>query len=140
MSVAFYSHFGYLLIKDNKGKKDRKTILSRHLVLLLRVYYKPFYWLFEGQTGCKYSTSSIRAIFRKPVKETNSNPWVTVHTLRHSFATHCIENNVNMRHLENLLGHSFQKTTEIYAKTTEINDENITNPLGSLLKNNTLQR
>jgi site-specific recombinase XerD len=95
--------------------------------------------LFEGQSGCKYSTSSIRAIFRKAVKETNSNPWATVHTLRHSFATHCIENNVHMRHLQNMLGHSSPKTTEIYTKTIAINNKTVTSPLDTLLKKNTLQ-
>ncbi len=137
-----HSKDGYLYIKDSKGKKDRKTILSDQLILLLRVYYKkykPSYWLFEGQSGCQYSTSSIRAVFRKSVKETNSNPWATVHTLRHSFATHCIENNINLRHLQNMLGHSSPKTTEIYTKTIEINNKTITSPLDSLLKNNTLQ-
>ncbi|MEW4925294.1 tyrosine-type recombinase/integrase [Algibacter sp. 2305UL17-15] len=137
-----HSSEGYLFIKDSKGKKDRKTILSEHLVLLLRAYYKqykPAYWLFEGQTGGQYSATSIRAIFRKAVKETNSNPWATVHTLRHSFATHCIENNINMRHLQNMLGHNSPKTTEIYTKTIEINNKTITSPLDSLLKNTTLQ-
>jgi len=137
-----HSKDGYLYIKDSKGKKDRKTILSQQLIILLRAYYKaykPSYWLFEGQSGCQYSTSSIRAIFRKSVKETNSNPWATVHTLRHSFATHCIENNINLRHLQNMLGHSSPKTTEIYTKTIEINNKTITSPLDSLLKNSTLQ-
>ncbi|MGB1000409.1 MAG: tyrosine-type recombinase/integrase, partial [Flavobacteriales bacterium] len=100
--VDIHSKDGYLFIKDSKGKKDRKTILPQQLLLLLRTYYKayrPSYWLFEGQSGSKYSTTSIRNIFRKAVKETNSNPWATVHTLRHSFATHCIENNINIRHL-----------------------------------------
>jgi site-specific recombinase XerD len=136
-----HSTDGYLFIKDSKGKKDRKTILSQQLVVLLRAYYKeykPSYWLFEGQSGEKYSTASIRAIFRKAIKDTNSNPWATVHTLRHSFATHCIENNVNMRHLQNMLGHSSPKTTEIYTKTIEINNKTITSPLDSLLKNSNL--
>ncbi|MEP3836620.1 MAG: tyrosine-type recombinase/integrase [Algibacter sp.] len=139
--VDVHSKDGYLFIKDSKGKKDRKTILSEHLVLLLRDYYKkykPSYWLFEGRSGDQYSAASIRAIFRKSVKETDSNPWATVHTLRHSFATHCIENNVSMRHLQNMLGHNSPKTTEIYTKTIEINNKTITSPLDSLLKNSTL--
>ncbi|MDO6761734.1 tyrosine-type recombinase/integrase [Tamlana sp. 2_MG-2023] len=132
-----HSKDGYLFIKDSKGKKDRKTILPEQLLVLLRDYYKaykPSYWLFEGQSGCKYSTASIRAVFRKAVKETNSNPWATVHTLRHSFATHCIENNINIRHLQNMLGHSSPKTTEIYTKTIEINNKTIKSPLDSLFK------
>jgi site-specific recombinase XerD len=136
--VDVHSKEGYLFVKDSKGKKDRKTILSDHLVVLLRNYYlkeKPSYWLFEGQTGGQYSTTSVRAIFRKAVKETNSNPWSTVHTLRHSFATHCIEDNVNLRYLQNMLGHNSPKTTEIYTKTIHINKKNIKSPLDGILEN-----
>src|SRR5690554_4878836 len=80
---------GYLFIKDSKGKKDRHTVLSPHLLKLLREYYrehKPSYWLFEGQNGGQYSPRSIQNIFRKAVKETGANPWSTPHTFRHSFA------------------------------------------------------
>ena len=95
--------------------------------------------IFEGQTGGKYSTASVRAIFRKAVAETNSNPWSTVHTLRHSFATHCIENNVNLRYLQNMLGHNSPKTTEIYTKTIHINNKNIESPLDNMLKNSSFK-
>ena len=135
--VDIHSDMGFIYIKDSKGKKDRKTVLSEHLLVLLREYYKeyrPSYWLFEGQTGGQYSKSSIRAIFRKAVSETNSNPWSTVHTLRHSFATHSIQNNVSLRHLQTMLGHNSPKTTEIYTKTIEINNKKITSPLDKLLK------
>ncbi len=132
---------GYIFIKGAKGKKDRKTVLSVYLLNILRKYYihyKPSYWLFEGQTGEKYSAASIAKIFRKAVKETNSNPWATVHTLRHSFATHCIQNGVNMRHIQNMLGHNSPETTELYTKTIEINNKKIKSPLDNLIKNNTL--
>ena len=140
--VDIHSEEGYIYVKDSKGKKDRKSILSNHLVLLLREYYKEFrpsYWLFEGVNGGKYSSSSITSIFRKAVKASNANPWATVHTLRHSFATHCLQNNVHMRHIQNMLGHNSPKTTEIYTKTIEINNKNITSPLDNLIKNNNLR-
>ncbi len=140
--VDIHSDEGFIFVKDSKGKKDRKTILSPHLVVLLRTYYKahrPSYWLFEGQTGGKYSVGSVRSIFRKAVDVTNSNPWSTVHTLRHSFATHCIEHKVNLRHIQTMLGHNSPKTTEIYTRTIEINNKKITSPLDYLLNNNTLQ-
>lgn len=140
--VDIHSDTGFIFIKDSKGKKDRKTVLSEHLLLLLREYYKeykPSYWLFEGQTGGQYSMSSIRAIFRRAVEETNSNPWSTVHTLRHSFATHSIQNNVSLRHLQAMLGHNSPKTTEIYTKTIEINNKKIMSPLDKLLKKSNLR-
>lgn len=135
--VDIHSDEGYIFVKDSKGKKDRKTILSPDLVKLLRKYYKlhrPSYWLFEGQTGGKYSKTSVRNIFRKAVKESGSNPWATVHTLRHSFATHCIENNINLRYIQNMMGHNSPKTTELYTKTISINNKNISSPLDYLLK------
>src|SRR5690606_33028939 len=79
---------GYIFIKDSKGKRDRHTVLSPLLLELLRAYYKqhkPSYWLFEGQDGGQYSATSIQQIYRAAVKATNSNPWSTPHTLRHSF-------------------------------------------------------
>lgn len=133
---------GFIFIKDSKGKKDRKTVLSVHLLELLRRYYlryRPSYWLFEGQTGGRYSVTSVRKIFRKAVKATNSNAWATVHTLRHSFATHCIEDGIHMRYLQNMLGHNSPKTTEVYTKTIHVNNKNIISPLDKLLENRNLQ-
>ncbi len=133
---------GYVFVKASKGKRDRKTVLSLYLIDLITEYiksFKPSYWLFEGQTGGKYSLTSIRKIFRKAVAKTGSNPWATVHTLRHSFATHLVERHVNLRHIQNMLGHSSPKTTEIYTKTIEINNKKITSPLDYILKNSNLR-
>jgi len=76
--------------------------------------------------------SSIRAIFRRAVQAANANPWATVHTLRHSFATHCIQNNVNMRHVQLMLGHSSPKTTELYTKLLAVDNKKITSPLDNI--------
>ena len=126
---------GYIFIKDSKGKKDRHTVLSGHLLDLLREYYrqhKPSYWLFEGQEGGQYSAKSIQCIYRKAVKETNSNPWSTPHTLRHSFATHLMQQGVNIRYIQSALGHSSSKTTEVYTRVLGISNKTLKSPLDTL--------
>lgn len=110
-----HSDEGYIFIKGAKGKKDRKSVLSPVMLTQLRKYYlvyKPAYWLFEGQEGGQYSATSIQAVFRRAIEKSNSNPWTTVHTLRHSFATHLLQKGTNLRYVQALLGHESSKTTE----------------------------
>lgn len=137
------SREGYLFIKGAKGKKDRRGIISEQLLILLRVYfrkYRPAYWLFEGQTGGQYSTTSIQKIFRKAVKKSNLNPWATPHTLRHSFATHLLEQGVNLRYIQSILGHASPKTTEIYTHLLKIDKNTVQSPLDVMGKNFNLYR
>jgi integrase/recombinase XerD len=132
-----HSDEGYLFIKDSKGKRDRKTVLSPMVLDYLRTYYKkykPSYWLFEGQTGGKYSNRSIQQILRHAVEVSGVNPWGTVHTLRHSFATHLLLNGTNLRVIQTLLGHSSSKTTEIYTHVLAVNNKTVKSPL-DFLKN-----
>ncbi|WP_339750825.1 tyrosine-type recombinase/integrase [Algoriphagus aquimarinus] len=134
-SRDIHSDEGYIFIKGAKGKKDRKTVLSPVLLVLLRKYYKaykPSYWLFEGQEGGQYSATSIQAVFRRAVEKSNSNPWATVHTLRHSFATHLLQKGTNLRYLQALLGHESSKTTEIYTHVLSISNKNIQSPLDGI--------
>ncbi len=128
---------GYIFIKGAKGKKDRRTVLSEKLLILLREYfkqYRPAYWLFEGQDGGQYSARSLQAVFRKAAEKSNINPWATLHTLRHSFATHCLQNGMNLRQVQVLLGHSSPKTTEIYTHVLEISNKVLKSPL-DMMKN-----
>jgi len=127
---------GYLFIKGGKGKKDRHTVLSEYLLTLLRKYYreyKPAYWLFEGMDGGKYSAQSVQLVFRQAQQATGANPWATPHTLRHSFATHLLENGENLRNIQILLGHENSKTTEIYTHVVGINNKKLRNPLDIMM-------
>jgi integrase/recombinase XerD len=124
-------------VRNGKGKKDRITLLSQDLLVLLRDYYKvyrPKQWLFEGPTGGQYSTSSIRQVFNRAKIKARINAKATVHTLRHSFATHLLENGVNLRYIQQLLGHSSSKTTEIYTHVSQTHLTNITSPFDLLTK------
>jgi len=130
------SHDMQIFIKGGKGKKDRTTMLAEHTLELLREYYvayKPSYWLFEGQSGGRYSTSSINKVFRKAAKATNIAQWATPHTLRHSFATHLLMANVNLRYIQSCLGHASSETTEIYTHIVNINNNNVRSPLDRLM-------
>lgn len=125
----------FIFIKDAKGKKDRRSVLSQSLTKSIKVYldkYKPAYWLIEGADGGQYSSSSIQKIFRAAVKNAGINPWATPHTLRHSFATHLLQQGVNLRYVQTLLGHSSSKTTEIYTHVMNINNKIIQSPLDSI--------
>jgi len=122
-------------IRNAKGRKDRITLLPESLLKLLRTYYKvyrPKQWLFEGPDGQPYSVTSIRNIFKRARKAANIQKPATVHTLRHSFATHLLENGTNLRYIQKLLGHNSSKTTEIYTHVCETDLTKIISPLDSL--------
>lgn len=92
-------------IKNAKGKKDRYTLLSGQFLKLLREYYqeyRPKVYLFEGQNGGKYSSSSAQNILRNAVVKARIQKRVTLHTLRHSFATHLLENGTDIRYIQSL--------------------------------------
>jgi len=122
-------------ITNSKGNKDRYTLLSEKLTQLLRIYYqayKPKYWLFEGQGGGQYSATSIENIFRKALKKANIDKHATPHTLCHSFATHLLEQGISIRFIQDLMGHSSIKTTEIYTHVSSRHLSKIQNPLDNL--------
>ena len=122
-------------IKGGKGKKDRITILAENIIEDIQKYldqYTPDYWLFEGQTGGQYSMSSIRKIFRRSVDKAGLDPFSTVHTLRHSFATHLHERGMDIRNIQELLGHSSSETTDIYTHITQKSKKKLFSPLDFL--------
>ena len=124
-----------IFVKAGKGKKDRFTLLSDTLLKELAIYYqhyKPSYWLFEGQTGGQYSARSVQNILKDAVVKSGVNPFATVHTLRHSFATHLVLEGVDILSVQKLMGHESPETTEIYVHLTGEQIRRIQSPLDKL--------
>lgn len=123
-------------IKQSKGKKDRVVPIGDKLIELLREYYrlyKPKTWLFEGQIrGEKYSEKSLENVLKQSVKKAKINKPVTLHWLRHSFATHLLEAGTDIRYIQEILGHSSSRTTEIYTHVSTKNIQNIKSPFEDL--------
>ena len=122
-------------IRNSKGNKDRVIMLSSSLLEDLRRYFKMYYpkvYLFEGQGGGMYSAKSVQNVVKMAAKKAGIQKQVTPHVLRHSFATHLIENGTDIRYIQKLLGHSSIKTTEIYTHVTDAAKLKIKSPLDLL--------
>jgi site-specific recombinase XerD len=119
-------------VQDAKGSKDRYSLLSNTALKDLRAYYKqwkPKVYLFESPKGEKYSPNSVGKIVTNAAIKAGINKRVSPHTLRHSFATHLLENGTDLRYIQLLLGHSSTKTTEIYTHVAKSSFNSIKNPL-----------
>jgi integrase/recombinase XerD len=119
-------------VRQGKGMKDRYTLLSTNLLKDLRTYfkkYRPKTWLFESLNGDHYSASSVLAIVKTAARKAGIKKKVSPHMLRHSFATHLLENGTDLRYIQTLLGHSSSKTTEIYTHVAIRAFRLIKNPL-----------
>ena len=119
-------------IKGAKGKKDRIFLLSENTLHLLRDYYKsykPNVYIFEGPRGYKYSPTSVANILKKSAEKAGITKKVTPHMLRHSFATHLLEQCTDLRYIQELLGHNSSKTTEIYTHVSKKAIDRIRNPI-----------
>lgn len=123
-------------IKQAKGKKDRVVPLSQKLLEELRAYYrmyKPKTYLFEGQEeGSKYSEASLQKVLKIALNRAKINKPATLHWLRHSYATHLLEQGTDLRYIQELLGHSSSRTTEIYTHVSQKNLQLIKSPFDSL--------
>jgi integrase/recombinase XerD len=125
-----------ILIKQSKGKKDRIVPLSSKILEMLREYYrlyKPKTYLFEGQKiGEKYDYRSLQLVLKQAVKKAGIQKPVTIHWLRHSYATHLLESGTDLRYIQELLGHNSSKTTEIYTHVSTKNIQHIKSPFDDL--------
>ena len=126
-----------LFIRKAKGRKDRYVFLAKAYIPLMSNYiatYKPRKWFVEGPGGKPYSASSVRSILRQSCKRAGIHKEVTPHTLRHSFATHLLEQGVDVRYIQELLGHSRPETTMIYTHITRQDLRKIESPLDVLAR------
>lgn len=126
-------------LHNAKGRKDRYTILSQVAEKYLKVYikeYRPERWLFPGATPGRHIVErTVQHIFEKTLEKTAIIKKVSVHTLRHSFATHLLEGGTDLRYIQELLGHASSKTTEIYTHVSKNNIASIQSPLDRLFTN-----
>jgi len=125
-----------LKVEKGKGRKDRFVVLANTFLPLLKNYlttYAPKVYFIEGPQGTKYSESSIRKFLHKSVQNAGISKKVTPHTLRHSYATHLLENGVGIRHIQELLGHAKPETTMIYTHVAKKDLLDIQSPLDTIL-------
>ena len=125
-----------VLLKNSKGQKDRIVPLSPFILEMLREYYKlfkPKTYLFEGQTaGMAYDSRSLQLILKQALQKTGITKPATLHWLRHSYATHLLESGTDLRYIQELLGHSSSKTTEIYTHVSTKSLQQIKSPFDDL--------
>lgn len=120
-------------VSNGKGNKQRYTIISDKVIVLLRDYYKkyrPSKYLFEGQRpGIPLDPNTIRYAFNKSIEKAGIKKSVTFHSLRHSFATHLLEQGINLKLIQRLLGHHSLKTTMVYLHVANTDVDKIANPM-----------
>jgi len=130
------SHRMLIKIRGAKGKKDRYVQLAKGILTLLREYYKkekPQTWLFEGTIGKQYSATSIFNTVKDTAKKAGIKKRVYPHILRHSFATHHLEQGTDLRFIQEFLGHESSKTTEIYTHVSKSELSKFRNPIDDIL-------
>lgn len=125
-----------VIIRQSKGRKDRIAPLSIKIIELLRGYfvaYKPKIWLFEGQDkSSKYDERSLANVLKQAVEKSKIKKPVTLHWLRHSYATHLLENGTDLRYIQEILGHSRSSITEIYTHVSNKSIQKIISPFDTL--------
>jgi len=124
-----------VFIEKSKGKKDRYVNLPQSILKQLRIYYKtysPKKFLFEGQGGEQYAKRSLQNVFKNALQKAGINKKIGIHSLRHSYATHLLEQGTDIRFIQELLGHKDIKTTLIYTDVSNKSIRNIQSPLDNL--------
>jgi site-specific recombinase XerD len=127
---------GMISIINAKGKKDRSLPISKKWLEKVKAYYNTYKsttYFIEGQyPGKSITAGSLQKVFERALSDSKINKPFTIHCLRHSFATHLLENGIDLRYIQKLLGHKSSKTTEIYTHVSKESLKNIKNPFDEL--------
>ena len=124
-------------VRQGKGRKDRFTLLSKPLIKKLTEYrelYKPKVWLFERMPGEQFTESIVSKRLKAAAQEAGITKRIYPHLLRHSFATHLIEQGTDLKIVKELMGHNSIRTTEIYVHIADTFKSNIKSPLDDILE------
>jgi integrase/recombinase XerD len=128
---------GTLYVRKSKGRKDRYTILSAKVVDILNQYkeiYHPTHWLFEGKIPSEHMCiRTAQRVFELSLKKANIEKAISIHGLRHSFATHLLESGTDIRYIQVLLGHASTKTTQVYTHVARGTVLKIRSPLDEII-------
>ena len=123
---------GILNIREGKGNADRIVPVPQKVWEKIRLYtngYKPVTYLFEGQSGGRYSVESVYSVFKQSLRRSGIRKDAGIHCLRHSYATHLHESGLDIRYIQELLGHKSSRTTEIYTHVSRRNLFAIRSPI-----------
>jgi len=127
---------GVIIIRQSKGRKDRIAPLSMKIIQMLREYYRlyePAIWRFEGQRRTEqYDERSLASVLKQALAKTTIKKPVSLHWLRHSYATHLLEAGTDLRYIQEILGHSSSRTTEIYTHVSTKSIQQIKSPFDDL--------
>ncbi|WP_090808303.1 tyrosine-type recombinase/integrase [Paenibacillus sp. 276b] len=125
-----------LIVRQGKGQKDRRTILSSLAWDMVQKYvteYRPTRWLFPGKSSDRHLTErSVQKVFEEARQRADIVKKVSIHVLRHSFATHLLENGTDLRYIQELLGHTSARTTQRYTHVSTKNIQRIQSLLDRL--------
>lgn len=125
-----------VIIRQSKGKKDRIAPLSDKISILIADYigvFQPQDWLFEGQDKVgPYNENSLASVLKQAVVKAKIKKPITLHWLRHSYATHLLENGTDLRYIQEILGHSRSSTTEIYTHVSNKSIQKVISPFDTL--------
>jgi site-specific recombinase XerD len=125
-----------IVVRQGKGRKDRYVMLSEQLLAILRDYWRrirPSHWLFAGaDPSHPITTRTVQRACREAVATAGLDTSVTVHTLRHSFATHLLEQGVDIHVIQDLLGHRNIASTTRYARVAVNMIRQVQSPLERL--------